>query len=68
MNRFPLLLSLCIAATALSQAGPAYAGSTAVASPERLVEAVRGHMAALGVTPASFLFEKFNPSETRAAA
>jgi benzoate/toluate 1,2-dioxygenase reductase subunit len=36
--------------------------------PPPMVEAVRGHMAALGVTPASFLFEKFNPSETRAAA
>lgn len=36
--------------------------------PPPMVEAVRAHMAALGVTPASFLFEKFNPSETRAAA
>jgi benzoate/toluate 1,2-dioxygenase reductase subunit len=33
-----------------------------------MVEAVRSHMAGLGVTPASFLFEKFNPSETKAAA
>ena len=36
--------------------------------PPPMVEAVRSHMAALGVTPASFLFEKFNPSETKAAA
>lgn len=36
--------------------------------PPPMVEAVRAHMAALGVTPASFLFEKFNPSETKAAA
>jgi len=36
--------------------------------PPPMVEAVRSHMAALGVTPTSFLFEKFNPSETKAAA
>lgn len=36
--------------------------------PPPMVEAVRAHMAALGVTPASFLFEKFNPSEAKAAA
>lgn len=36
--------------------------------PPPMVEAVRAHMAGLGVTPASFLFEKFNPSETKAAA
>lgn len=36
--------------------------------PPPMVEAVRAHMAALGVTPAAFLFEKFNPSETKAAA
>jgi benzoate/toluate 1,2-dioxygenase reductase subunit len=36
--------------------------------PPPMVEAVRDHMKALGVTPASFLFEKFNPSETKAAA
>lgn len=36
--------------------------------PPPMVEAVRGHMAALGVAPASFLFEKFNPSEAKAAA
>jgi len=36
--------------------------------PPPMVEAVRAHMKALGVTPASFLFEKFNPSETKAAA
>ena len=36
--------------------------------PPPMVEAVRGHMSALGVTPASFLFEKFNPSEAKAAA
>lgn len=36
--------------------------------PPPMVEAVRGHMASIGVTPASFLFEKFNPSETKAAA
>jgi benzoate/toluate 1,2-dioxygenase reductase component len=36
--------------------------------PPPMVEAVRGHMANIGVTPASFLFEKFNPSEIKAAA
>ncbi len=36
--------------------------------PPPMVEAVRVHMTALGVSPASFLFEKFNPSETKAAA
>lgn len=36
--------------------------------PPPMVEAVRAHMSALGLTPASFLFEKFNPSETKAAA
>lgn len=36
--------------------------------PPPMVEAVRAHMAGLGVSPASFLFEKFNPSETKAAA
>lgn len=36
--------------------------------PPPMVEAVRAHMSALGVTPASFLFEKFNPSEAKAAA
>lgn len=36
--------------------------------PPPMVEAVRAHMAGLGVAPASFLFEKFNPSETKAAA
>lgn len=36
--------------------------------PPPMVEAVRRHLAGLGVAPASFLFEKFNPSETRAAA
>ncbi|MCU0801249.1 MAG: ring-hydroxylating dioxygenase ferredoxin reductase family protein [Rhodobacteraceae bacterium] len=36
--------------------------------PPPMVEAVREHMKALGVMPASFLFEKFNPSETKAAA
>ncbi len=36
--------------------------------PPPMVEAVRAHMKALGVTPASFLFERFNPSEIKAAA
>ena len=36
--------------------------------PPPMVEAVRQHFGALGVTPASFHFEKFNPTETRAAA
>jgi len=36
--------------------------------PPPMVEAVRAHMARLGVTPAAFLFEKFNPSEAKAAA
>lgn len=36
--------------------------------PPPMVEALCSHMASLGVTPAAFLFEKFNPSETKAAA
>lgn len=36
--------------------------------PPPMVEAVRQHMAALGVAPASFHFEKFNPTETPAVA
>jgi benzoate/toluate 1,2-dioxygenase reductase subunit len=36
--------------------------------PPPMVEAVRSHMAALGVQPASFHFEKFNPTETPAVA
>jgi benzoate/toluate 1,2-dioxygenase reductase subunit len=36
--------------------------------PPPMVEAVRHHMAALGVTPTSFHFEKFNPNETPAVA
>lgn len=36
--------------------------------PPPMVEAVRQHMAALGVQPASFHFEKFNPTETTAVA
>jgi benzoate/toluate 1,2-dioxygenase reductase subunit len=36
--------------------------------PPPMFEAVRAHMAGLGAAPTSFLFEKFNPSETRSAA
>ncbi|TVP70818.1 MAG: NADH oxidase [Rhodobacteraceae bacterium] len=36
--------------------------------PPPMVDAVRAHMAKLGVTPASFHFEKFNPTEEKAAA
>lgn len=36
--------------------------------PPPMVEAVRQHMAVLGVIPASFHFEKFNPTETPAVA
>lgn len=36
--------------------------------PPPMVEAVRGHIAGLGITPASFRFEKFNPSENMEAA
>lgn len=36
--------------------------------PPPMVEAVLGHMAGMGITPASFLFEGFNPSDTKAAA
>ncbi len=36
--------------------------------PPPMVEAVRQHMGALGVAPASFHFEKFNPTETTAVA
>lgn len=33
-----------------------------------MVEAVRTHFTALGTQPANFYFEKFNPTETPAAA
>ena len=33
-----------------------------------MVDAVRAHFATLGVQPANFFFEKFNPTETAAAA
>jgi ferredoxin-NADP reductase len=33
-----------------------------------MVEAVRGHIAALGVTPASFHYEKFTPAAVRETA
>lgn len=36
--------------------------------PPPMVDAVRSHMAALGVSPASFHFEKFNPTETELRA
>ena len=36
--------------------------------PPAMVEAVRGHFATTGVTPASFRFEKFNPSGVAVAA
>lgn len=36
--------------------------------PPPMVDAVRSHMAALGVTPASFHFEKFNPTEAELRA
>lgn len=36
--------------------------------PPPMVDAVRAHMAKLGVTPASFHFEKFNPTEAAAEA
>jgi benzoate/toluate 1,2-dioxygenase reductase subunit len=36
--------------------------------PPPMVDAVRVHFAGLGVTPASFHFEKFNPTEEKAAA
>lgn len=36
--------------------------------PPPMVDAVRAHFAGLGVTPASFHFEKFNPTEEKAAA
>jgi benzoate/toluate 1,2-dioxygenase reductase component len=36
--------------------------------PPPMVDAVRAHFAGLGVTPASFHFEKFNPTEDKAAA
>ncbi|WP_375553847.1 benzoate 1,2-dioxygenase electron transfer component BenC [Roseovarius mucosus] len=36
--------------------------------PPPMVDAVRAHFAQLGVTPAAFHFEKFNPTETEAAA
>jgi benzoate/toluate 1,2-dioxygenase reductase component len=36
--------------------------------PPPMVDAVRAHFAKLGVTPASFHFEKFNPTEDKAAA
>ncbi|WP_406724966.1 benzoate 1,2-dioxygenase electron transfer component BenC [Streptomyces sp. GD-15H] len=36
--------------------------------PPAMVEAVRGHITALGVTPASFHYEKFTPATVRATA
>ena len=36
--------------------------------PPPMVDAVRAHFATLGVQPANFFFEKFNPTETAAAA
>jgi benzoate/toluate 1,2-dioxygenase reductase component len=36
--------------------------------PPPMVDAVRAHFAKLGVAPASFHFEKFNPTEEKAAA
>jgi benzoate/toluate 1,2-dioxygenase reductase component len=33
-----------------------------------MVDAVRAHFGKLGVDPASFHFEKFNPTEAEAAA
>lgn len=36
--------------------------------PPPMVDAVRAHFAGLGVAPASFHFEKFNPTEEKAAA
>ncbi|MCC5956385.1 MAG: ring-hydroxylating dioxygenase ferredoxin reductase family protein [Natronohydrobacter sp.] len=36
--------------------------------PPPMVDAVRAHFTGLGVTPASFHFEKFNPTEEKAAA
>ena len=36
--------------------------------PPAMVEAVRGHIASLGVTPASFHYEKFTPAVARQAA
>lgn len=36
--------------------------------PPPMVDAVRAHMAALGVAPASFHFEKFNPTEAEVRA
>ena len=36
--------------------------------PPPMVDAVRGHFATLGVEPANFYFEKFNPTETEADA
>ena len=36
--------------------------------PPPMVDAVRAHFAKLGVEPANFYFEKFNPTEAEAAA
>lgn len=36
--------------------------------PPPMVDAVRAHFATLGIQPANFFFEKFNPTETAAAA
>jgi benzoate/toluate 1,2-dioxygenase reductase subunit len=33
--------------------------------PPPMVDAVRGHLSAQGITPANFYFEKFNPSESK---
>ena len=36
--------------------------------PPAMVEAVRGHIASLGVTPANFHYEKFTPAAVRQTA
>jgi benzoate/toluate 1,2-dioxygenase reductase subunit len=56
--------------TGLMDAGTLHGGDTDVylCGPPAMVEAVRGHIARLGVAPASFHYEKFTPAAARPAA
>lgn len=56
--------------TGLMDASTLHGGDADVylCGPPAMVEAVRGHIASLGVTPASFHYEKFTPAAVRATA
>ncbi|MFI9820493.1 benzoate 1,2-dioxygenase electron transfer component BenC [Streptomyces sp. NPDC052013] len=56
--------------TGLMDAGTLHEGDVDVylCGPPAMVEAVRGHITSLGVTPASFHYEKFTPAAARQTA